>query len=85
MPPVQASYLPPSGSLLEARLDAVQGGDRPRSPGGSRGGFLDFRVDGPEVHGSDNFFDRVHYKNPLAREIEDQITAVLRRSSSASR
>ena len=85
MPPVQASYLPAPDSPAALRFERCKQALARRVAGRPRSGFLDFRIDTPETRDQDNFFDRVHYKNPIAREIEDRIATVLRPTSTASR
>jgi hypothetical protein len=46
--------------------------------GRHRGGFLDFRVDNAVTRDPANFADGVHYRNNVAREIEERIVATLR-------
>ncbi|HEX3346635.1 MAG TPA: hypothetical protein VHS58_00880 [Acetobacteraceae bacterium] len=89
MPPVQTSYLPVPGSFADARFARCKGALTHTVAGRPHSGFLDFRIDTPETRDEANFFDRVHFKNPVAREIEDRIIAVLQQSptlaSTASR
>ena len=46
--------------------------------GRHRGAFLDFRVDNAVTRDPGNFADAVHYRNNVAREIEERIVATLR-------
>jgi hypothetical protein len=84
MPPVQTSYLPQSGSLAETRFAHCKEALTHTIAGRPRSGFLDFRVETPETRDAGNFFDRIHYKNPIARKIEDQIIVLLQESRTSA-
>jgi hypothetical protein len=85
MPPVHHSLLPPSGSLAAARLDRCKRALVQTVAGRPRSGFVDFRRDTPETRDQENFFDVIHYRNNIAREIEERVTTMLGRFSSVSR
>jgi hypothetical protein len=84
MPPVEISYLPHPGSPAATRLARCKQALASVVAGRPRSAFLDFRNDTPEAHDRNKFFDHIHYKNPIAREIEDRIITVLRPQPSAS-
>lgn len=79
--PAYFDFLPPPGSRQAERLDrckralsAVIAGP----PGGARrGSFIDYRLDTPDMHVRADFYDRIHYRDPLARRIEDRMAAAL--------
>jgi hypothetical protein len=83
MPPVEASLLPQSGSPLEARMDRCKQAIGQVLAGRPRSGFLDFRTDSPWARDRGNFFDRVHYRDDVARAIEARIIGVLGRTATA--
>jgi hypothetical protein len=78
IPPVYFAYLSPPGSKEAAAIDACKAALRGVVVNRSLGGFLDFRVDMPEVHDIGDFVDFVHYRDKLQRVIEDRIIATLR-------
>ncbi len=77
-PPVYRSALPRPGSPSE-RPDAgcrtayaELAARRPLTI------LIDWRRDRPELHDPNQFFDRTHYRQPLAREVEAEIAAALK-------
>jgi hypothetical protein len=78
VPPVYFAYLSPPGSRETAAIDACKAALRGVVADRSLGGFLDFRVDMPEVHDIGDFVDFVHYREKLERVIEDRVIATLR-------
>jgi hypothetical protein len=77
VPPVYAPLLAPPNSV-EATVVAACKSMLEASVAGRRGGLLDFRVDNAITRNPDNFADGVHYRNNVAREIEERIVATLR-------
>jgi hypothetical protein len=75
---VYFAYLSPPGSKEAAAIDACKAALRDVVADRSLGGFLDFRVDMPEVHDIGDFVDFVHYREKLQRVIEDRVVATLR-------
>ncbi|WP_262271434.1 hypothetical protein [Microvirga yunnanensis] len=79
MPPVYGNALPPPGTeqafLLHACKAAAQAVQRDHT----RTAVVDWLVDRPEIHVSDLFFDTSHYRQPIAKAIEADIAAALRR------
>ncbi len=84
MPPVYRSYLPEPGSLAAARMARCKRALAETGAGRPRGGFVDFRTDSADARDQGNFFDGLHYRNNLARGIEDRIIATLRPAATAS-
>lgn len=78
LPPVYAPLLDPAnsvGALVElACKSMLEGSVASRH----HGAFLDFRVDNAITRNSANFADGVHYRNNVARDIEEKIVATLR-------
>jgi hypothetical protein len=68
--PVFAKHLPVPGSKADARVRACKA--RAQAIADARPGsrMLDLRVDGPKARDIDNFVDPMHYKDPIARDIE---------------
>ncbi|MGO4284015.1 hypothetical protein [Bosea sp. TAB14] len=77
-PPVYVSALPkpgtPDGAAEAACLKAFSdfAARRPLTT------LLNWRIDRPELHDSNLFFDHTHYRQPIARLIEDDIAAAIR-------
>ena len=73
-PPVYRSVLPQGASALafgQCKAD-LQGLLRPGD------GWLDLEVDGPLSQNPDDWWDHLHYRNPTARKIEEQLAAQMR-------
>jgi len=79
-PPAHANSVPPRGTergfLLQACKAAVAGAARAAHP---RTAVVDWQTERPETRRPDLFFDPLHYRQPLARMIEADIAAALRR------
>ena len=71
--------LPPPGTEAAYRDARMQGGDCRRGEGPRESGVLDWRVDRPENHEAELFFDMGHYRQPLARHIEADIAKASKR------
>ena len=76
-PPVYVDYLPPEGSRRAGRVARCKAALAAVAARTARGALVDRRIDTPDVRSEDNFFDRIHYRPPLARSIEDAIVATL--------
>ncbi len=85
IPPVYADYLPPAGSRRADRVARCKAALVTLAATTGGGGLVDRRIDTPDVHTTDNFYDRIHYRSNLARPIEDGIVALLGRHDDASR
>lgn len=72
-PPAYQTALPAPNSVGAARLARCKQalGDLVRSR--PHGALLDFFVDGPIARDPNNFFDHIHYAEPVARTIEDGV------------
>lgn len=78
-PPVYRSLLPPAGSA-DARADAAcRAALAAFAAGRPRTALVDLKVDGPTANDPNLFFDRTHYRQPVARLIEADIAAALSR------
>jgi hypothetical protein len=78
VPPIYAPLLEPAnsaGALVETMCKSMLEASVTGRP---RGAFLDFRVDNAVTRDPGNFADGVHYRNNVAREIEERIVAALR-------
>jgi hypothetical protein len=74
-PPVFVTALPTLGSPEAERLAECKGALARLV--GSRGAFLDFAVDGEVARDPRNFMDATHYREGVARDIEQRILAAL--------
>lgn len=77
-PPVYASGMPKAGTpaaAAEAACSRVYADFAARRP---RTAMLNWRLDRPELHDSNLFFDHTHYRQPIARLIEADIAAAIR-------
>ena len=76
VPPIYAPLIAPpdtvGAKVIEACKTMLEA-----TVAGRRGAFLDFRVDNAVTRDSGNFADGVHYRNNVAREIEERIVATL--------
>jgi hypothetical protein len=78
VPPIYAPLLEPAnsaGALVETACKSML---EASVASRHRGAFLDFRVDNAVTRDPGNFADGVHYRNDVAREIEERIVATLR-------
>ncbi len=78
VPPIYAPLLDPAnnvGALVETACKSMLEGSL---AGRHHATFLDFRVDDAVTRDPANFADGVHYRNNVAREIEERIVAALR-------
>jgi hypothetical protein len=78
VPPIYTSLLAPADSVGAAVIAACKSMLEGSIAGRRHGGFLDFRVDSAIARDSANFADGVHYRDNIAREIEDRIVTALR-------
>jgi hypothetical protein len=78
-PPRHTRAIPPPGSVAAAELDVCN--EAYRAVAGARPDtqLLDFLVDGPMARRGENFWDAIHYRAPVAREIEDRLADALKR------
>jgi hypothetical protein len=79
MPPQHAKALPPSDSLAAASLDVCKEAYRRLAGARPDTKWLDFLRDGPIARQAENFWDAIHYRSPVAREIEDRLAGALKR------
>jgi hypothetical protein len=77
VPPIYAPLIAPADSVGAQVIKACKSMLEASASGGRRGGFLDFRVDNAITREPGNFADGVHYRNNVAREIEERIVATL--------
>ena len=80
-PPVAETALPRPGSPLAASEDACWAAVAAVSGARPRTALVDWRVDRPEVREPRNFIDRTHMRSGLARLIEADVAAEIRRLS----
>ncbi|WP_243373662.1 hypothetical protein [Microvirga solisilvae] len=79
-PPLYKNSLPPAGTEQAFRLQACRDEIVASAVSGhSRTVLVDWRVDRPEIRNPALFFDRVHYRRPIAQAMEADIVEVIRR------
>jgi hypothetical protein len=81
MPPVYYTSLPPPGSKHAAEIAACKAALAEAVPNRLHSGFLDFRVDTEATRDASDFVDKIHYREKLARYMEERIIAGLRSDS----
>lgn len=79
IPPFYKNSLPPEGTEQAFRLQAckatiVDAAQKSHA----RTAEVDWRVDRPETRNPEHFFDRIHYRQPIARAIEADIAEAVR-------
>lgn len=79
MPPVYASYLPPSGSKPAAALERCKAALARIVKGRPHSGFLDFRVENVATRDVSNWIDNIHYRVALGPPMEQPIIAIIGR------
>lgn len=77
-PPVYASSLPRPGTAAGAAEAACLKAYADLASRRPRTALLNWRIDRPELHDSNLFFDHTHYRVPIARLIEADIAAAVR-------
>jgi hypothetical protein len=75
--PQYAGGLPPPDSVGGRRLQACKDRARQAAASGHRAAFLDLMQDGPLTRNAENFWDTLHYRGHVARQIEDEIAYAL--------
>lgn len=75
--------LPAPGSLAEQRSDACKAAFRQLAARRPHTAVVDFLKDGEIARDRRNFWDRVHYRKPIAHLIEDEIAAALHAAAGA--
>ncbi len=77
-PPVYRSLLPVPGSADAAAEAGCRGAFAALAARRPLTALIDWRRDRPELHDPNQFFDRSHYRQPIARLIEADIAAALK-------
>ena len=77
-PPTYAGFIPPSGTARATNDAACKAAIEAAARSHVRTAVVDWRVRRPEIEDARNFIDRTHYRQPIAREIEDEIATVLK-------
>lgn len=80
-PPVSAPVLPEPGSDLDRSERACRDAMARLAAGRPSAALVDWRVDRPELHEPENFIDPTHYRSAVARLVEADVAAALRRLS----
>jgi hypothetical protein len=80
VPPLYKNSLPPEGTeqafRLQACKEAIVGAAQ---KGHARTALVDWRTDRPETRNPAWFFDKIHYRQPIAQAMEADIAETLRR------
>jgi hypothetical protein len=80
VPPLYKNWLPPEGTeqafRLQACTAAIMGAAQ---KGHARTALIDWRVDRPEIGKPAWFFDRIHYRQPIAQAMEADIAKAIGR------
>ncbi len=77
-PPVYRSVLPVPGSADDAAEAGCRGAFAALAARRPLTALIDWRRDRPELHDPNQFFDRSHYRQPIAQLIEADIAAALK-------
>lgn len=78
-PPIYAAALPRPGTPRAGLEQACKAAIAAAAKGHRKSAIVDWRRDGPEAHDPNLFFDRSHYRHPLAHKVTDEIADALRR------
>jgi hypothetical protein len=76
--PRHHSALPPPGSAVARHQERCKAAYRAIAADRPRTAMIDLLTDGPIARKDENFWDRIHYRAPVARVIEDKIAEALR-------
>lgn len=79
IPPTYRSLLPTPGSTGDAANQACKAALRAAVRARPNATVLDWRRDRPEAHATDLFFDKTHYRQPIAKALEGEIAKALER------
>jgi hypothetical protein len=74
-PPREAGALPAPGSAGAAAIAACKSAAQELADGDTRVKIVDFLGDTAIARDPDNFWDNIHYRGIVARQIEDQVVA----------
>jgi len=80
VPPLYKNALPPEGTEQAFRLRACTSAIMNAvQKGHARTALVDWRTDRPEIRNSAWFFDKIHYRHPIAQAMETDIAKALER------
>ena len=80
VPPLYKNSLPPEGTEQAFRLQACKAAIvGAAQKGHARTALVDWRIDRPEIGKPAWFFDKIHYRQPIAQAMEADIAAIFRR------
>jgi hypothetical protein len=77
-PPTYAGFIPPAGTARAANDAACKAAIEAAARNHARTAVVDWRIRRPEIEEARNFIDRTHYRQPIARAIEDEIARALK-------
>jgi hypothetical protein len=80
-PPSYKAALPGPGSVRAQSDRACKDALIAAAAGHARTAVVDWRVDRPENHSRELFFDQTHYRQPVAHALEDDVAAALKNLS----
>jgi hypothetical protein len=79
-PPLYKNWLPPKGTEQAFRLQACKAAIASAAQRGhARTALVDWRIDRPEIRNPAWFFDKIHYRQPIAQAMEADIAETFRR------
>jgi hypothetical protein len=74
VPPLYINALPPEGTEQAFRLQACKAAIADAAQKGhSRTALIDWRTNRPEIRNTAWFYDRIHYRQPIAQSMEADI------------
>jgi hypothetical protein len=85
MPAVHVNALPEPGSALARSEAACWAGLVDATKARAATTIVDWRVDRPEVRVAENFIDPTHVRHPIARAMERDVSAAIRRLGAGAR
>lgn len=79
VPPAYTNIQPPPGTEKAFSLQACKAALTEAAEAHARSAVVDWRVDRPENRNPELFFDPLHYRLPIARQVEKDVAAAVRR------
>jgi hypothetical protein len=79
VPPTYTNIQPPPGTEKAFSLQACKAALTEAAKAHAKSTVVDWRVDRPENRNPELFFDPLHYRLPIARQVEKDVAAAVRR------
>lgn len=79
MPPLYVNAVPPEGTEPAYLARACRAAVAEAARAHPRSAVVDWHADRPETRNSELFFDTMHYRQPIARQIEADVAAALQK------